>query len=306
MSIVLNPYSRADEWLAELSQLLPDDELQLWPEVGDPTAVEFAVAWVMPRSALQGFTSLQAILSLGAGAEQWQKPGIPEVPVVRLADPSMSDEMAAYALHWVLRLQRNFDVSSAQQHQQIWEQPAYVQAGSHRVGVLGFGTIGARVAQAFLDLGYPVNAWSRSGGSADGVTHYAGMDELDDFLASSDSVINILPSTAATTGLLDADRLARFAPDSVFVNMGRGTVIDEDALITALDDGPLRAAVLDVTNPEPPVAESALWTHPAVHLTPHVAGSTQVRSASRLIADNISRLRAGEAPFPLLDRSRGY
>jgi glyoxylate/hydroxypyruvate reductase A len=306
MSIVLNPYSRADEWLAELAQLLPDDELHLWPDVGDPTAVEFAVAWVMPRSALQGFTNLRAILSLGAGAEQWQKPGIPEVPVVRLADPSMSDEMASYALHWVLRLQRNFDVSAAQQHQKIWEQPSYVQAGSYRVGVLGFGTIGARVAQAFLDLGYPVNAWSRSGGSTDGVTHYAGTDELDGFLANSDAVVNILPSTAATTGLLDADRLARFASDSVFVNMGRGTVIDEDALVAALDDGPLRAAVLDVTNPEPPVAESPLWTHPAVHLTPHVAGSTQVRSASRLIAENIGRIRAGEAPFPLLDRSRGY
>jgi glyoxylate/hydroxypyruvate reductase A len=306
MSIVLNPYARPDEWMVELSRLLPDDDIVAWPDVGDPEAVEYVVAWRMPRSDLQTYTHLQAILSLGAGAEQWQKDGIPEVPVVRLADPAMSDEMATYALHWVIRMQRNFDASTAHRPARIWEQPEYVQAWNHRVGILGFGTIGARVAQAFIDLGYPVNGWSRSGGDTDGVTHYAGVEELDDFLANSDSVVNVLPSTAATTGLLDADRLARFAPDSVFVNMGRGTVVDEAALVQALDDGPLRAAVLDVTDPEPPVDDSPLWIHPAVTLTPHVAGSTQVRSASALIADNIARIRAGEEPFPLLDRSRGY
>ncbi len=306
MSIVLNPYARPDEWMAALHRLLPDDEIVAWPDVADPDAVEFVIAWRLPRADLQSYANLRAILSLGAGAEQWQQPGVPEVPVVRLADPAMSDEMATYALHWVIRLQRNFDASIAQQPAKVWEQPGYVQAGSHRVGILGFGTIGARVAKAFVDLGYPVNGWSRSGGETEGVTHYAGTDELDAFLANSDSVVNVLPSTAATAGLLNAERLASFAPNSVFVNMGRGTVVDESALVEALDSGPLRAAVLDVTDPEPPVDNSPLWTHPAVTLTPHVAGSTQVASASKLVADNIARIRAGEAPFPLLDRARGY
>ena len=306
MSIVLNPYARPDDWMAELTSVLPGEQIHAWPDVGDPEAVEFVIAWRMPRSALQSFTNLRAILSLGAGAEQWQKDGIPPVPVVRLADPAMSNEMATYALHWVIRLHRNFEASAAQQAAGVWEQPDYVQAWKHRVGILGFGTIGSRVADAFLSLGYPVNGWSRSGGDHPGVTHYAGTDELEAFLGNSDSVINVLPSTAATTGLLDAERFGQFAPDSILVNMGRGTVLDEDSLIDALDGGPLRVAVLDVTEPEPPVPDSPLWTHPAIHLTPHVAGSTQVRSAAGLVADNINRIRAGEAPFPLLDRSRGY
>lgn len=307
MSIVLNPWARDEEWLEALSQMLPDEHISLWPECPDPAEVEFVIAWRMKRADLATFTSLRAILSLGAGAEQWQKDGTPDVDIVRLADPAMSDEMAAYALHWVIRLQRRFDVMAEQQAAGAWELVDWPQAPGFRVGILGYGTIGSRIGRAFSDLGYPVNAWSRSGTSDVAVQSFAGADELSDFLGSSDAVINVLPNTEATAGLLDADRLAQFANGSIFVNIGRGTVLSSEAdLLHALDTGPLRAVVLDVTDPEPPAPDSPLFAHPAVHLTPHVAGSTQVRTASRLIADNIMRVRAGERPFPLVDRTRGY
>ena len=120
-------------------------------------------------------------------------------------------------------------------------------------------------------------------------------------------MVNVLPSTDATTGLLSAERLAQFAPGSIFVNIGRGTVLGDEAdLIAALESGPPKAAVLDVTDPEPPAEGSPLYTHPQVTLTPHISGMTQVRSAARLIAANVARLRAGQEPFPLLDRTRGY
>lgn len=307
MSIIVNPWARPDEWLRELEASLPEEELHLWPECPDPSAVELVVAWRLPRSDLSTYTNLQAILSLGAGAEQWQKDGTPDVPVVRLADPAMSDEMAAYSLHWVIRLQRHFDVLSPQTTNGEWELVDYVQAGKFRVGILGYGIIGGRIGRAFSDLGYGVNAWSRSGTDDPSVQSYASVDELEAFLESSDAVINVLPSTPETTGLLTRSRLEQFVDGSIFVNIGRGTVLDdENDLIDAIDHGPLRAAVLDVTDPEPPVAGSPLYTHPAVHLTPHVAGSTQVASAARLVADNVLRIRGGEQPFPLLDRGRGY
>lgn len=306
MSIVLNPYSRPDEWMSEFARLLPDETLHLWPDDGDPEDVEFVVAWIMPRTALRSFPNLEAVLSLGAGAEQWQKEGMPDVPVVRLVDPAMSDEMATYALAWVIRLQRGFDVCEQQQVEGVWADIDYTQAWKYRVGILGYGNIGARVGQAFRDLGYPVNAWSRSGGTDANVAHYAGLDELDAFLSNSDAVVNVLPSTDATAGLLDASRLSQMPEGSIVVNMGRGTVLVDDDLIDALNDGPLSAAVLDVTRVEPTPEDSPFWTHPKVILTPHVAGSTQVRSASELVAANIRRLRAGEPAFPLLDRQRGY
>ncbi len=279
----------------------------LWPEVGDPAEVEFLVAWMMPRSAMGQFTNLRAVLSLGAGAEQWQKQGMPDdITIVRLADPEMSSEMAAYALHWVLHFQREFVQARPNQSTKTFKQPAYIQAYDYPVGILGYGTIGARIGQLFASLGYPINGWSRSGGTDPGVTHYIGQAELEDFLADSRAVINVLPSTVATTGLLNDETFAHCAPESILVNIGRGTVLDEAALLRTLDDGPLRAAVLDVTAPEPLALDNPLWDHPGVHLTSHVAGSTIVRSAAKLVADNIGRIRSGEDPYPVLDRSRGY
>jgi glyoxylate/hydroxypyruvate reductase A len=306
VTVVINPFSRHDEWSAELSAVLPDENVVLWPEIGDPGEVEYLAAWMMRRSDMATFTNLKAILSLGAGTEQWQKDGMPDVPVVRLADPEMASEMAAYALHWVLHFQREFVQAAPQQATKTFRQPRYTQSWDYPIGILGYGTIGVRVGAAFADLGYPINAWSRSGGDSENVKQFKGLDELDSFLSASKAVINVLPSTPATTGLLGQSRLAAFAQGSVFVNMGRGTVVDNDVLIEALDSGPLRAAVLDVTSPEPLPDDSPLWGHRNLHLTSHVAGSTQVRSAARLVGANIKRMIDGEEPFPVLDRSRGY
>jgi len=305
VAILLKPYSRVAEWEAEIRRVLPAEDVRLWPDVGDPTEVDFVIAWQMSAEEMAPLVNLQAILSLGAGTEQWQVPGI-DAPVVRLVDPEMANDMAGYCVAWVLRHQRRFaELEDAQQSHQ-WEVPDWTQTYAYSVGILGYGEIGSRIGRAFRDLGYPVNGWTRSGRTEEGVQHFAGLDELAAFLGASAAVISVLPSTSETVGLLDSERLAQFAKDAVLINVGRGTVLDESALIDALDTGPLAAAVLDVTSPEPPTDDSPLWTHPAVTLTPHISGMTQVRSASRLIAANVARLRSGEPAFPLLDRSRGY
>ncbi len=306
MAIVVSASGNVEQWRVELQTQMPDEDLRFWPDIGDPADAEYLIAWVMARKDLATLTNLQAILCQGAGTEQWQKPGI-DVPVVRLADPAMANEMAGYAVAWVIRHGRRFAQLESAQRDRVWEVLDHKQSGEYRVGVLGYGEIGARIAQAFADLGYAVNAWTRSGRDEATITHYAGDAQLDAFLNNSDAVINVLPSTAATTGLLTADRFAQFADGSIFVNVGRGTVVaDETDLIHALDHGPLAAAVLDVTEPEPPRDDSPLWTHAAVTLTPHISGVTQIRSAAKLIAANIARMRGGEEPFPLLDRHLGY
>ena len=177
----------------------------------------------------------------------------------------------------------------------------------HRVGILGYGTIGRRIGRAFSDLGYPVNAWSRRGSNDANVTSFAGLDALESFLGSCDAVINVLPNTEATSGLLTADRFAQFTAGATFINIGRGTVVaDENELVDAVESGLIGAAVLDVTNPEPPSGSSRLFSHPRIQITPHVAGATQIPTAARLIAANITRIRNGEDPFPVVDPSTGY
>ena len=307
MAILVNAGGRRDQWRLAFEEELPDEDLRWWPEIGDPAEIEFVIAWRLPREAWEPLVGLKAIFSLGAGTEQWQEPGVPEVPVVRLADPAMSDEMAAYAVSWIVRHHRRFEESREWQRQREWVIPDGPQTAAFRVGILGHGTIGARIGRAFSGFGYPVNAWTRSPHDTPGVTAYVGADALDAFLAASDAVVNVLPSTTSTIGLLTTERFGRMPSGSIFVNVGRGDVLaSDDQLITALDDGPLGAAVLDVTEPEPPEPDSPLWDHPAVTLTAHLSGTTQIRSGAELIAANIRRMRAGEAPFPVLDRSRGY
>jgi glyoxylate/hydroxypyruvate reductase A len=307
VTIVVNPWGPVEEWIAELSKLLPDETFVAWPDCPEPADVDLVVAWKMRRADLATFTSLKGILSMGAGAEQWQKDGTPDVPIVRLADPTMSDEMASYSVHWVTRFHRGFDVAQAQQGKSAWDKITAVSASEFRVGILGYGTIGSRIGRAFSDLGYGVNAWSRSGTNDSNVSSFTGPDQLAKFLGSSNAVINVLPSTDATTGLLDPTRLAQFRDGSVLINIGRGTVLSSESdLLHAIDDGPLRAAVLDVTNPEPPASDSPLFSHPGVHLTPHIAAITQMSSSVGLIAANITRIRKGESPYPVVDPSTGY
>lgn len=307
MAILIHPYSRASQWREQFERLLEGEDVRWYPDIGDPADIDIVVAWLMSRSELNELPNLQAIFCLGAGTEQWQKPGMPDVPVVRLADPAMADQMAAYAVSYVVRHQRGFAGVEARQTERSWKIPTTPQTWSYRIGILGYGTIGARIGEAFAALGYPVNAWTRTARETPGVTHYAGDGELDAFLGASNVVINVLPSTESTTGLLTRSRFDAFAPDALFINVGRGTVIESDAaLIGAIDDGPLAAAILDVTNPEPLPDDSPLWDHPGVTLTPHLSGVTQVRSAAEVVAANIARLRAGEPVEPVLDRSRGY
>lgn len=315
MSIVVNPFSRPDEWMVALKAQLPDERLLLWPDSGPAEDVEFVMAWKMAVDDLAVFPNLKAVFSLGAGVDQWRAlddhPTLGDVAVVRLADPAMADEMAAYALHWVLHIQRSFYGMAELQRQHRFEQLTYVPAEEYPVGILGYGTIGQRIGQAFVDLGYPINAWTRTpagvnDGESAGVSHFVGPDELDNLLAASRCVINVLPNTPQTTGLLDETRLASFQPNALFVNIGRGTVVDEHDLVEALNSGRPGRAVLDVTHPEPPSTTSPLFDHPNVILTGHSAGATLIPSASRVIAANVGRLRRGEAASPLLERSRGY
>ena len=307
MTILLNSWGEHEAWFETLSGLLPDEQIEVWPECEDREAVEMLVAWRMKRADLATFTNLHTILSMGAGVDQWLREGSPNVRLVRLADPSMADEMATYAVHWVSHFQRGFDVRFDSEDLDSWGINTAPVAGAYRVGLLGFGEIGGRIGGEFAALGYQVRAWTRSGVDDPAVTSFAGLDELEAFLGDCDAVINLLPRTDATTGLLTSERFSQFRPGATLVNMGRGTVIAEEAeLIAAVDDGRLGAVVLDVTSPEPPAPDAGILHHPKIRVTPHISGMTQVSTAAGLIASNIGRIRRGEEPFPVVDRSAGY
>ena len=306
VTVMLNPTSEQELWREILVRELPGERIQLWPDISDPASVEFAVFWRHDPEDLRRYPRLRHILTVSAGVEQFLAGRYPDLPVVRLSDPAMADEMAAYVIHWVVHFHRRFDAYLDLQPIPEWRPIRTVAAQDFPVGVLGFGLMGSRVGRALARLGYPVMAWTRSGGQDAGVTHFRGPHGLEEMLGRCRAVVNVLPFTRETEGLMDSRRLAWFRRGAVYISIGRGATTVEADLLAALDDVPLGAAVLDVTQVEPLPTASPLWKHPRVRITPHASGFTRARTAAPLIAANIRRIRNGEQPFPLYNPRRGY
>jgi glyoxylate/hydroxypyruvate reductase A len=171
---------------------------------------------------------------------------------------------------------------------------------------MGLGVLGGAVLERLAPFGFARLGWSRTPKQLAGIETFAGEAQLDAFLARCDVLVALLPSTPQTRGLLDARRLSLLPAGATLVNLGRGSLVDPGVLLAALDRGALRAAILDVTDPEPLPADHPFWHHPRVLLTPHVAGMTRPETAARVVIDAIRRHRRGEDPGHLVDRSRHY
>lgn len=261
-----------------------------------------------PSSPLQDFTPYtrtKAVLNLWAGVEAVVGNKTLTQPLARMVDPGMTEGMVEWVLAHVMRHHVGLD---AHLHHQdgSWAPKAPPLARSRPVAVLGLGALGAAVSQALVALNFPVRGWSRRPKSIDGVACYAGEEGLGLALSGAQVVITLLPSTPDTEEILNADSLSRLAQGAFVINPGRGPLIDDDALIAALDSGQLAHATLDVFRVEPLPVEHPFWSHPKVTVTPHIASETRVSTASEVIAENIRRGEAGEPFLNLVDRVTGY
>lgn len=162
--------------------------------------------------------------------------------------------------------------------------------------VIGTGGIGKVVAERFAALGATVHGTTRRDEPVPHVDRLWHIDDLADAIAEADAIVVTLPGTESTHGLVGADALAAARPGTILVNVGRGTVVDEPALLAALDDGRIGFAALDVTAVEPLPEQSPLWSHPSVLLSPHAAALSAQESTriARLFAENATHLIDGE------------
>jgi glyoxylate/hydroxypyruvate reductase A len=297
----------AELWRAELEARMPELEVRIWPDAGDPASVETALVWRPPPGALAGLPNLKAILSLGAGIEGLiADPTLPDVPIARMVDPSLTRTMAEYVLLAVLRHHRGFDRFARAQRERRWDFSLPPQAAERRVGILGLGQLGAATARLLLSHGFPVLGWSRTPKALDGVTSYAGHGELHAFLHQADILVCLLPLTAETRGILDAETFAGLPHGAALINVGRGAHLVDADLLAALDSGHLSGATLDVFAHEPLPPESPLWQHPKVLVTPHIASYSVPAIAADGVVENIRRALAGRPLDHAVDRGRGY
>lgn len=306
----------APAWIASLERALPGADVRLWSP-GDTADADYAVLWRPPAELLAGRTNLRAIFALGAGVDallalERREPGtLPAgVPLVRLEDAGMAEQMAEYALHAALRYMRRFDEYELAQRERTgaapWRALEPHPRQSFHIGVLGLGMLGAHVAKTLAALGLSVRGYSRSKKTLEGVATFAGASALPAFLDGLKLVINLLPSTPDTDGILSRDLFDRLAHGAYLVNLARGAHLVEADLIAALESGRLAAATLDVFAQEPLPAEHAFWRMPRVTITPHISALTLREPAARQIARKIEALARGEAIGGIVDIHRGY
>lgn len=279
----------------------------------DPTEVDRAeVDYLVfnakgPLKEFAGFTRLKAMLSLWAGVDEILKLPLPDdVPLLRMVEDGLTLGMLDYVTGHVLRHHLGIDQHIGTGADMPWSAVFPPLARERRVTVLGLGELGAACAERLALNGFAVRGWARSPKDVPGVTAFAGPEGLGPALDGAEIVVLVLPDTPATNHILDAAAIARLAPGAFVVNPGRGPLIDDDALLAALDAGRLAHATLDVFDVEPLPADHPFWSHPKVTVTPHIASATRPATAAEAILRQILRGERGEPFLHVVRRTLGY
>ena len=293
-------------WRAVLADVAPDLPVRLWPDIGDPAAIRYLVAW-QPPERFADFPNLELVFSAGAGADQFDASSLPpHVPLIRMVEPGQVDAMVDYVTLAVLAIHRNLPAYVDQQRRGVWATVPIRPASARRVGILGLGQMGRPAAERLRAMGFPVSGWSRTGGPVEGIACFAGERERDAFLRDLDILVCLLPLTDETRGILDASLFARLPVGAAIVNAGRGGHLVTGDLIDALDREHLSAAILDVVDPEPPPPDHPFWDHPRIMMTPHIASISLPEDAVAFVVATIARHKAGDKLIGQVDPGLGY
>jgi glyoxylate/hydroxypyruvate reductase A len=298
------------EWQAGFREAAPDLEVRGWNDPSiDPDAVTYVLVWEPEPGRIAGYRNLRAVFSSAAGVDHIVRdPTVPaHLPIVRMVSEETSQTLGEYCCLAALSILRDYPRIIAAQAERRWDsfEPPHT-AWDKCVGIMGFGTIGQVAARMLGGLGFQLAGWARSHKTAHGVTMFAGDDELPRFLSCCDILVNLLPDTPQTRGILDARHLGMLPRGAGVVNGGRGTAIVLPDLIAALDSGQIGAAVLDVFEEEPLPSEHPAWVHPRISVTSHLAGYASRRARAASVAATLEALERGETVPHLYDPVRGY
>lgn len=271
-----------------------------------PDQVDYIV--YAPNGGLLDFTlytRAKAVLSLWAGVEKIASNDTLTVPLARMVDHGLTQGMTEWVVGHVLRYHLGMDRHITVQDG-VWAPDPPPLATQRSVCVLGLGALGQVAAQALAALNFNVTGWSRSAKDVSGVTCLHGPDGLRVALSQAEILALLLPETAATENTLNADTLALLPKGARILNPGRGPLIDDEALLQALNTGQVGHATLDVFRTEPLPPDHPYWSHPNVTVTPHIASETRPETAAQVICENIQRSEAGRPLLHLVDRALGY
>lgn len=298
--------ARWPEWQAPLRAALAEvgveADLVLEAAPDEVEAMIYAPGGPVPDD-FTPYVNCKAVLSLWAGVERIVGNPTLTQPLCRMVDPGLTQGMVEYVTGHALRYHLGLDRVMAAKS---WAPVIPPLASERPVAMLGLGELGAVCGQSLACLGFPVLGWSRTARDVPMIECHHGRDGLRAVLRQAQIVVTLLPATPATDNILDAETLSWLPKGAFLINPGRGTLIDDDALLAALDSGQVAGATLDVFRVEPLPEGHAYWAHPRVTVTPHVAADTRPATAARVVAENLRRLRDGEPLLHRVNQTEGY
>ncbi len=295
-------------WLDAFTRQQPDLQVVTEENVEDLAQVRWVAAWNPKPDLFAQFPNLEAVFALGAGVDAFVRRSdlSPEVPLIRLLDAGMAEQMVEYILWAALNVQRDFDLYRLQQQDKHWQEHQARSKQQLRIGILGLGALGQAVAKQLAAYGYPVKGWKRSALSLEGVEVLTGEEGLQQVVTASDLLVSLLPNTPKTQGLLDKKLLAQLPKGAALVNVARGVQLVDEDLLELLDTGHLRFAALDVFHQEPLAGDHPFWQHPKVVVTPHMAAATLPWPAAEQVLASLAALQQGQQPEGLVRQESGY
>ncbi len=301
------PSLDAQLWLPELNRALPDADIRVDGQQPDGWLADYALVWLPAAGFFSSQPQLKGIVNLGAGVDKLlaQADFPRQVRLMKLRDAGMGALILDYVRYGLLHFGRDFDRYRADQRALVWQPRDLNNPLKRKVAVLGTGAIGQTVANGLVADGYTVRSWGRSPKHIEGVEVFAGQAALADCLAGTDVLVNLLPCTRETQGLIQQEQLQLLNRGAVVISAGRGEIFSELALVQGLESGQLRGALLDVFEQEPLPANSPLWRMDNVLVTPHIAGPTLIDGAVEQVGDYLLKLDAGVS-VPCVDVETGY
>lgn len=309
MSIVLIFENKDPKpWEKALKEKLPNTTIEIYPNVKNKEVVDFLICWKPKKNVLEQFPKVKIIQSIGASIEHITNTQTinKDSIITRIVDEQLSNDMWEFLLSIVLSELKNAKTYLTQKKQKTWKQHHYKSINTTTVSILGLGKIGGFVAEKFAQIGFNVKGWSNSKKQIPNVDSYNGKNKFDMFLDNSDFLINLLPLTHKTNGILNKNTFQKLPKESFIINVGRGEHLIDVDLINTLDTSMLSGAFLDVFINEPLPKEHPFWNHPKIQITPHVASLTNVTTAIDQIIENYNRFLKNEELINVVSLKKGY
>lgn len=314
--IFYHPTANFSLWQAALQKHLPHLVLHNYknlPADITPDEIQYALVWAPPLEMLAQFKRLDGIFVLGAGVDALLSKAalypdyLPEsVPVMRIEDGGMADQMIEYALSRVFHYFRRFDEYERLQRKGQWQPVDEFGYEDFTVGILGAGILGKAVALALVSQGFKVKLYSRTEKHIEGTVHFTGENELPAFLSGTKLLINLLPNTPQTVGIINEQLLSQLEKGAYLINLARGAHVVEMDLVKMIASGQIAGASLDVFVKEPLEPAHPFWHNDRIFITPHVAAVTKLDEAVTQIVNNIHALQNKTTITGLVNRKLGY